>query len=735
MLFDRARLIATDTDDPPVAGFGKHGKFFPEKHAFIPERHFHPQPITYASCHKLARDISAMRTSLSCDNCRASKVKCIHAGTTPCQRCHRSNIDGCALSLPKTPIGKARRKRPRQSRVSVSVTPSDPQDEETWVSTSTQQSESIVSPNIITGSNAGGLIRQRESLTEIHSLADHYDKDIVGRHVRSLPPGIVMKCLNVFTNKFPELAILHLPSFISELRSRDSKEATALLSAILAVTRSQICVLNASWGDGLLHQEHYALYAKDLLRDLMLQSPNIQVVQALLVITQHEWGTRDFHKAWIYCGVAVRIMQALHSLRVAPYPLDTTSERKTDATSEAIETRTYWACFIMDCMVNSGTYNPPMLSMSEMNKLKIPRPVGVVEFAFGPDSSSRAPRSDESYANHTTGILDITQGFEILVAGFDIWKQLMAFIFQDGRRAPGMCAPPNCPWVPGSPWFASRHQLENWRANQHRKLYYPNNSVAVHMTLGYGETFTYLNLLYYVSTLMLHREYFPFLPTLESTPQGPVDHPMLEATAPEGWWDESARILFGAAENIARILHESCECGVHLMTPFAGFCAFSAGYLNLYVYHFPRMNLGRSPQAKACMDMCLDYLNEFRKVWTIADGWIKTIQHASLLYSRAVENRSRYQGRTRTDFDVLHQSIHEFRGIDRSDQHTQEIDGADISRHADAQRQPVEGIVPEVDTNTLLTQLLAEVSSNLDEQGAWSQWWPPVEEVSLPPTN
>ncbi|KGQ12468.1 putative transporter MCH4 [Beauveria bassiana D1-5] len=636
--------------------------------------------------------------------------------------------------LPKTtPIGKARRKRARQSR--VSVTPSDAQDEETWVSTSRQQSEATVSPNIVTGREAGGLVRQRESLTETHPLADQYDKDIVGRHIRSLPPGIVMKCLNVFTNKFPELAILHLPSFISELRSRGSKEAIALLSAILAVTRSQICVLNASWGDGLLHQEHYALYAKDLLRHLMLQSPNVQVVQALLVITQHEWGTRDFHKAWIYCGVAVRIMQALHSLRVAPYPLDMTSERKTDATSEAIETRTYWACFIMDCMVNSGTYNPPMLSMSEMNKLKIPRPVGVVEFAFGPDSSSRAPRSDESYANHTTGILDITQGFEILVAGFDIWKQLMAFIFQDGRRAPGMCAPPNCPWVPGSPWFVSRDQLENWRANQHRKLYYPNNSVAVHMTLGYGETFTYLNLLYYVSTLMLHREYFPFLPTLESTPQGPVDHPMLEATAPEGWWDESARILFGAAENIARILHESCECGVHLMTPFAGFCAFSAGYLNLYVYHFPRMNLGRSPQAKACMDMCLDYLNEFRKVWTIADGWIKTIQHASLLYSRAVENRSRYQGRTRTDFDVLHQSIHEFRGVDRSDQHTQEIDGADISRHADAQRQPVEGIVPEVDTNTLLTQLLAEVSSNLDEQGAWSQWWPPVEEVSLPPTN
>lgn len=113
---------------------------------------------------------------------------------------------------------------------------------------------------------------------------------------------------------------------------------------------------------------------------------------------------------------------------------------------------------------------------------------------------------------------------------------------------------------------------------------------------------------------------------------------------------------------------------------------------------------------------------------------IKTIQHASLLYSRAVENRSRYQGRTRTDFDVLHQSIHEFRGIDRSDQHTQEIDGADLPEQHDTQRQDIEGISSEVDTTTLLTQLMAEVSSNLDEQGAWSQWWPPVDEIALPET-
>lgn len=194
-------------------------------------------------------------------------------------------------------------------------------------------------------------------------------------------------------------------------------------------------------------------------------------------------------------------MQALHSLRVAPYPLEPSLDsNQRDPVAVAIETRTYWGCFIMDCMVNSGTYNPPMLPMSEMRKLKIARPLSSVEFAFGPDgaSSSSVPVSVPGGMPPADGTLDITQSFEILVGGFDIWVKVMEFIFNDGRKAPGMCAPQNCPWVPGSPWSVSWNRLRAWRAGQHQKLYYPSTSVAVHMTLGYGETFTYLNLLYYV---------------------------------------------------------------------------------------------------------------------------------------------------------------------------------------------------------------------------------------------
>lgn len=252
------------------------------------------------------------------------------------------------------------------------------------------------------------------------------------------------------------------------------------------------------------------------------------------------------------------------------------------------------------------------------------------------------------------------------------------------------------------------------------------------------------------STLMLHREYFPFMPTTVSKPSGPVDPPTLEAEAPDGWWDASAFELFGAAENIAKLLHEASECDAEMLTPFVGFCAFSAAYMNLYVFRFPHMNLGRSLDAETNIDYCLKYLERFRHVWKLGESWVSrrlnfqkaeiiademaqiaTIKNASLLYQRAAADRLRYQGKSRADFDVLHQSIHEFRVVDRSHQHLQEIEGAE--RAATESLQPTPATNPSADPLDLdvpLSNLLTEVSTYAHEQGMWAHWWPSLEEVN-----
>lgn len=133
---------------------------------------------------------------------------------------------------------------------------------------------------------------------------------------------------------------------------------------------------------------------------------------------------------------------------------------------------------------------------------------------------------------------------------------------------------------------------------------------------------------------MLHREYFPFMPTTVSRPSGPIDPPTLEAEAPECWWDTSALELFGAAENIAKLLHDASECDAEMLTPFVGFCAFSAAYMNLYVFRFPHMNLGRSLDADTNIDYCLQYLERFRHVWKLGESWVGT--HPSTVSSQCL---------------------------------------------------------------------------------------------------
>lgn len=131
----------------------------------------------------------------------------------------------------------------------------------------------------------------------------NYTKAQVDSHLSSLSNGVVLKALNVFINTIPELAILHLPTFVDDFMSERSPENKLLLAAVLTVTKGQVYIQKASWDDQLLPRDHYALYTRELLAEFMLASPKIHVVQALLIITLYEWGTRNFHKAWVYCGM------------------------------------------------------------------------------------------------------------------------------------------------------------------------------------------------------------------------------------------------------------------------------------------------------------------------------------------------------------------------------------------------------------------------------------------------
>ncbi|KAF4777814.1 fungal specific transcription factor domain-containing protein [Colletotrichum scovillei] len=551
-------------------------------------------------------------------------------------------------------------------------------------------------------------------------------------HLEQIPKDVVYIALEAFWRKFPELRVIHPSSFMKSFGSNCPRESKALLATVLAMTKTQKPDSDRLRSQILFPSERYASYACDVLAACILQPPDVKVIQALLILTLYEWGTRDFHKAWMHCGIAIRMMQLLHSSRVAPFPLEIPQRSEQNSLTPAIETRTFWACFIMDCMVSSGTYNPRVLPKQEMAKLNVPRPPTSTEFALGPGSSAQAEGAGENFTSSGTATsvyLDLDQSFGVMADGFDIYSDVMAFVFNDGRKAPGMCLPENCPWVPTSPVACWRRRLEEWRTKQHHRLQYPANSVAAYATLGYGESFVYLNLLYYQSVVMLQREYFPFLPTIDMTPRGPIDPPTLEAEAPSGWWEQSAKELFEAAGHLSSVLREASECGVAVMTPFAGFCAFSSCYINLYGFMFPRIGVGYATRAEEYMNWSIEYLNKFREVWDLGDGWLKTIQNGSLMYQRATSDAQKYRGRSRFDFSVLHQSVHEFRVVDRSAQHLEEINNAERGAVSTGEGNNVPGDKTNQNIGGLNPQALIDAVGSMDDQGLWPNWWSMLEDV------
>ncbi|KAF0320503.1 fungal specific transcription factor [Colletotrichum asianum] len=436
----------------------------------------------------------------------------------------------------------------------------------------------------------------------------------VDGHLGMLPMSIIIKSLHIFRTNFPEMNMLH-PDLFSRLFLSDRKaNSKALLAALLAAIKKEECYIDGTWMNQLLPSEEYTSFSRGILSNAMLGPPEVVVVQAHLILTLYECGVRDFQKAWVHCGIAIRIMQSLHSTRRAPFSLDeTTNVEKPEELSQIVETATYWACFILDCTINSGTYNPRMLSMAEMIKLQVPRSPPTSGFLFG---FKQKPMAERSLS------MGIEECYEVLVDGFAIYADVMAFVYNDGRKAPGI--------------------------------------VASHANTG-CRAFFYINLLYYHCVLMLNREYFPFLPKPHAGPQGPTDPPFLEAEAPPRYWENSAKELFEAAAHVATILRDALQWGMTMMTPVPGFCGFS---LSL-------------PKAKEHLDMGLAYLKEFRKAWNLGEGWIQTIQNASKSFEQVNSNVDRYRHRSRLDFEVLHQSAHEFRTVDRSEQHMAMIRGAE----------------------------------------------------------
>lgn len=200
---------------------------------------------------------------------RQAKVKCVHEGQPPCQRCLKNKNQGCSLTDPRASKQKSQgtstaSKSPRKRKASFNLSPGP--------------------------GNAG----KRSSGTA------HVAQDSSENPITALSPAIVVSAVETYRKKFPITNFLHYPSLISDISSNVHSVDPVFVASLLS-----LCVRFMT-SEELEEEEVYADYARKHLAHRVLEAPSLYLAQSLVMISFYEWGTGRPYQAWMYSGMHPR---------------------------------------------------------------------------------------------------------------------------------------------------------------------------------------------------------------------------------------------------------------------------------------------------------------------------------------------------------------------------------------------------------------------------------------------
>ncbi|KAJ5545247.1 Transcription factor [Penicillium sp. DV-2018c] len=384
-------------------------------------------------------------------------------------------------------------------------------------------------------------------------------------------------------------------------------------------------------------------------------------------------------------------------------PREPTSD---DIISQETKRRTFWACFILDRCFSSGKYRPRMIQVKELG-IQLPSDNA---FAFGERVrtarlSEPTVRRPQSFGSQSTQIPSIRQS----IGGFGdekpqnglpdvmswspvsrrkdsseedidrwevgaeesvlsrviriirIWGSIAQWSCAGGRRTEQYP-----PWHPESRFASLRLKLNEFQDSLSRNLQYSLRNTDTHImyktTLA---SYTVMHVVYFLSVIVLHRAYIPFLPLRCNEPVGPLDEPLFSTDKangpPDGFWRDSARELFKAARQMIDLVVTCQARGALVENPLVGFAIYNAAFIGVYGTHFSHMDpdglMGTKPPpashdshqlGTAQARKALDIMREMRPRLRMAVGWFRTLNRLHSYFTK-VKRDYRRLSRNRLD--------------------------------------------------------------------------------------
>lgn len=159
------------------------------------------------------------------------------------------------------------------------------------------------------------------------------------------------------------------------------------------------------------------------------------------------------------------------------------------------------------------------------------------------------------------------------------------------------------------------------------------------------------------SIILLTREFFPFLPIKQNIYRGPLDDPLYQEDAPDGWWERNAQEHFSAVICISDMMRTMSHSNPNHYTPFSGLCIFTATLMNMYATRFPAMSRSSGESPEKLLSENMDDLERLSKLWKMGKDLLDVVGVMRNLYDLVEHHEARSASHSRDNYAGLESTM------------------------------------------------------------------------------
>ncbi|KAG7040301.1 fungal specific transcription factor [Colletotrichum scovillei] len=512
-----------------------------------------------------------IRSSIACVRCRRSKIKCDNTGQldSPCENCKKSGSN-CSWPAP-VPLPSKRPMSPLDNKQDASVT---------------------------------GFGRKRPRMAGKAKVPRNNCHEVL-QAIRCVDRGRWDKILATFQQHFAvELPFIHAPTIkrtiygLTTGQDQMSFDNLVLLGILALAGRYHPDLLplaermldvepDSRYDENTPHDQLEGHATSDSFARLLDNSlgsflkatsiGSVERVQALLMLALYEWISPDHEglSAWMLIGAAGRMAQALglgHESKPNPTSEEAAGERE-------IRRRTMFSCFIFDRLISCGKERPFFIRSEDMH----------IHLPCAKEDFDLSRQNQQPFLSRNLSEPETLRECSLLgcfIQLTDIWGRISQYTNAGGRFFEKSVPP----WSHASSFYKLRRELETFgQGLDSPGMFLTMNTANYFRHENSSSTFVLLHLLYSLCTIMIHRQYLPFVPINCQKPSGPLDEPTFPQNAvPFGFWEESASEVFGAAETVVSLIRLSGGNLPH--SPLVAFVIYTASFVAIYAKYFPHMD-------------------------------------------------------------------------------------------------------------------------------------------------